>query len=425
MQIPRREFERRRAMAKHATPATRRDRADGASGRQQRTRKGDIGVFVPPGHEGPIDIPFGVEPPGGIGIHAGKGAGVGADASKLDAPWRRSESAAWETPRAKGPGLLAGLRVAEVPRPVLVALVALVVLAVAVGLVLRAQLCAGGVVIPRGKDGVAAGQASGLNAGSGSSAAAPGASGGSAGNGNTRDDATGAGRGGSGGAQEDTPGENGGTSGGTAPVGDGAAGNGQLGSEGGGTASAGIGQVATGSGASATSVPVLVEGGGAAGGTTEEPAGPRIAVHVAGAVARPGVYELPEEARIQDAIDAAGGALPDADVEQLNLAERLADGMKVRVPYVGEQAEVTGGGATLSDTSATGQAPEPATPALVNINTADAALLDTLPGIGPSTAQAIIDERASGGPFTTPEDLMRVSGIGEKKFAKLLGLICV
>lgn len=148
-----------------------------------------------------------------------------------------------------------------------------------------------------------------------------------------------------------------------------------------------------------------------------------IVVDVAGAVASPGVVELKDGARVADALDAAGGLAEDADLTSVNRAARLTDGQRVYVPRVGEQVapvEGDGSGGVAADgaqSTATGQA--------VNINDADLAELDALPGVGPATAQAIIDDREANGPFTAPEDLMRVSGIGEKKFEKLKSSICV
>lgn len=148
-----------------------------------------------------------------------------------------------------------------------------------------------------------------------------------------------------------------------------------------------------------------------------------IVVDVAGAVASPGVVELKDGARVADALGAAGGLAEDADLTSVNRAARLTDGQRVYVPRVGEQvAPVEGDGSAGAagegtQSTVTGQA--------VNINTAGLAELDALPGVGPATAQAIIDDREANGPFTAPEDLMRVSGIGEKKFEKLKSSICV
>lgn len=141
----------------------------------------------------------------------------------------------------------------------------------------------------------------------------------------------------------------------------------------------------------------------------EEPV--TLVVHVDGMVGMPGVYELAEGARVSDAVAAAGGLAEGADTSSLNLAAPLADGEKVHVPAEGEEVTTSSGGASSGD--------------LVNLNNASVEQLDELPGVGEATARAIIEDREANGPFTTPEDLMRVSGIGEKKFAKLEGMICV
>ena len=142
----------------------------------------------------------------------------------------------------------------------------------------------------------------------------------------------------------------------------------------------------------------------------------RLLVHVDGAVNAPGVYELLGGSRVNDAVSAAGGLREDADTTAINLAAAVTDGEKIHVPAVGElmttpPADENGLGASDA--------------ALININTADVAELDELPGVGESTARAIVEDREANGPFATPEDLMRVSGIGEKKFAKLEAMICV
>ena len=146
-------------------------------------------------------------------------------------------------------------------------------------------------------------------------------------------------------------------------------------------------------------------------------------VDVDGAVARPGVYRLKDGARVSQAIDAAGGLTAEADVTGLNRASKVTDGQKIYVPTVGEQqaAAVTGGADSgVSPASGAG-----ASSGLVNINTASAAELQTLSGIGPSMAQSIIDERTKNGAFASVDDLMRVSGIGEKNLAKIKDCICV
>lgn len=146
--------------------------------------------------------------------------------------------------------------------------------------------------------------------------------------------------------------------------------------------------------------------------TDEGAAATKLVVHVDGAVSRPGVYELPAPARGIDAIEAAGGLVEGADTSALNLAAELADGEKVHVPVEGEQPT------PAADGAASEAAP-------VNLNTAGVEELDELPGVGEATARAIIEDREANGPFSAPEDLMRVSGIGEKKFERLAGLVCV
>ncbi len=150
------------------------------------------------------------------------------------------------------------------------------------------------------------------------------------------------------------------------------------------------------------------------------PASPLV-VHVDGAVAVPGVYELPEGSRVNDAIECAGGLAADADTSGINLAATIQDGEKIYVPAEGE--EVSSTGSVSSDLG--GSSSAASSSGLVNINTADATELQLLPGVGEATAAAIIEDREANGPFSSPEDIMRVSGIGEKKFAKMEAMICV
>lgn len=157
-------------------------------------------------------------------------------------------------------------------------------------------------------------------------------------------------------------------------------------------------------------------GANSAGSRPAEPAStttPPVAVHVAGAVSRPGLYRLPTGSRVADALALAGGKLPRADLDRLNLAAKLVDGQKVMVTRRGESLPVETGAAG-SDGAPTGGDPEP-----VDLNAADLAALDSLPGIGPATARAIIEERTRRGGFRSPRDLLRVPGIGEGRFARL------
>lgn len=148
----------------------------------------------------------------------------------------------------------------------------------------------------------------------------------------------------------------------------------------------------------------------------DAPPGPAfVTVDVDGAVLHPDVIQLPEGSRVQDAIEACGGLASDADVSGINRASILQDGQKVLVPRAGEAPQNST--APKNDVATGG--------ALVNINVATLEELEELPGIGEATARAIIDERESSGPYASVEDLMRVSGIGEKKFEKLRDLICV
>lgn len=155
------------------------------------------------------------------------------------------------------------------------------------------------------------------------------------------------------------------------------------------------------------------------GGEAAETEAPVLVVHVDGCVASPGVYELAgPDLRVNDAVEAAGGLLPEADTSQMNLAAGLADGQKVLVPARAEEdaAAAAPGGGAASQTGAG---------SLVNINLATADQLQALSGVGEATARAIVEDREAHGPFSSVEDLMRVSGIGQKKFDKLKGQICV
>ena len=148
-----------------------------------------------------------------------------------------------------------------------------------------------------------------------------------------------------------------------------------------------------------------------------------LAVHVIGAVPRPGLYEFAEGARVQDAIDAAGGLLASANVDSLNLAELLEDGQQLNIPYQEGAAPTEVSDTVVLPSSTQGPTPDPDV-VLVNINTATLEELDTLPGVGPTTAQKIIDYRTNT-PFSTIEDLMKVSGIGPSIFENLKLLIVV
>lgn len=150
-----------------------------------------------------------------------------------------------------------------------------------------------------------------------------------------------------------------------------------------------------------------------------------VIVHVAGAVMEPGVYPVAEGSRVEAAVKAAGGLSPQACPEAVNLARVVADGEQVYVPTV---EEVESGSAPPGAAGAAGGAAGAVgagSASKVNINTADAAGLDALPGVGPATAQRIVADREANGPFTSPEDIMRVSGIGQKKFEQMASMIAV
>ena len=142
-----------------------------------------------------------------------------------------------------------------------------------------------------------------------------------------------------------------------------------------------------------------------------------VAVYVSGAVGAPGVYDLPSDARADDALTAAGGASPDADLERVNLAKRVSDGEHIRVPRRGDPTAPAAPTNRLPPTYAQpgGEtSPQPPQPAgKIDVNSADAARLETLPGIGPARARAIIEHRQANGPFASVDALTEVRGIGE------------
>lgn len=149
-----------------------------------------------------------------------------------------------------------------------------------------------------------------------------------------------------------------------------------------------------------------------------QPAG-EIVVHVAGHVYAPGVYTLAIDGRIVDAIRAAGGAQPIADLNAINLALHLEDGDQIYVPAVGEVVRAATSGRVGVDSD------EEASVFPVDINTASASVLDELPGVGPSTAAAIIAHRDKVGPFSSTTGLLDVPGIGAAKFEAIKDLVTV
>jgi competence protein ComEA len=150
---------------------------------------------------------------------------------------------------------------------------------------------------------------------------------------------------------------------------------------------------------------------GATGGARSSASGATLYIHILGAVAKPGLYLLTDGDRAVDLVAAAGGFTDTADRSGLNLARALVDGEQIVVPNVGE-------------VPAAGTAPGVATAGgKININTADATVLESLPRVGPAMAKRIIDWRTKNGRFSALEDLMSVTGVGEKTFDSLKDLV--
>lgn len=150
-----------------------------------------------------------------------------------------------------------------------------------------------------------------------------------------------------------------------------------------------------------------------------------LVVHVAGAVRHPGVVRCASGSRVGDAVSAAGGLLGNAAGDAVNLARTIADGEMIYIPTLDEVAAgavpptpVDGGGPG-------GAASPGVVDGLIDLNTATADQLQTLPGVGPAISARIVSDREANGPFAAPEDLMRVSGIGQKKFAAVKDLVTV
>ena len=138
-------------------------------------------------------------------------------------------------------------------------------------------------------------------------------------------------------------------------------------------------------------------------------AGTPVVVDVSGAVKRPGVYRLTTEDRVEDALERAGGATRRADLGALNRAAKLEDGRQILVPTRGKSAPTTSAGAAA-----------PVAPSgPVNLNSATLEQLETLDGVGPATAQKIVEYREQHGGFKSVDELDQVSGIGEKRLAAL------
>lgn len=160
----------------------------------------------------------------------------------------------------------------------------------------------------------------------------------------------------------------------------------------------------------------------------EEDQTSEIFIHVSGAVEKPGLYQLSAGARVNDALVVAGGLSAEADRQwfekTVNLAQKLSDGVKLHIPFKGEPSSASfsqetgmvAGEQTLFSQDTQGK---------VNINKASVSQLDSLSGIGPAYAQRIIDYRNNNSPFNSIEDIMKVSGIGQKTFEKIKDQITV
>ena len=218
---------------------------------------------------------------------------------------------------------------------------------------------------------------------------------------------------------------------GTRTVQDGAAGTGAAGTGADGTG-AGIGRSAGAEGSGADGSGAGGNGGVEAGTVQPLDTDGIVYVDIGGAVKQPMLAELPTGSRVEDAIQAAGGLTKKADLSQINRAQVLTDGEKIYIPEKGETGDLSsgagGGGSGSSGSSANGGSGggETGTPGAVgmsggkiNINTADVILLQQLTGVGPVTAQKIVDYREQNGNFSSIEELKNVSGIGEKTFEKM------
>jgi competence protein ComEA len=169
-------------------------------------------------------------------------------------------------------------------------------------------------------------------------------------------------------------------------------------------------------GAGATAGP---DSGASPGATSsaDDAAGATVYVHVVGAVVHPGLFPLRDGDRVVDAVAAAGGFSDTADQTQVNLARFVTDGEQLSVPVIGAVVSAPGAAGGAGGAAAPG--------AKVNLNTADLALLDTLPQVGPAMAKRIVDWRTANGNFTSIEDLKSVTGVGDKTFAELKDLVTV
>lgn len=158
----------------------------------------------------------------------------------------------------------------------------------------------------------------------------------------------------------------------------------------------------------------------------------KIVVYIIGSVQNPGIVELNIDSRVSDAVEASGGLLEDADVSKINLAYKLEDGQKITIPSINDKTDedssyenyISNDPGNMISQNPSSSTSESNTQK-VNINTATQTQLETLPGIGPSTASKIISYRNENGKFKSIEDIKNVSGIGDSKFENIKTNICV
>lgn len=150
-----------------------------------------------------------------------------------------------------------------------------------------------------------------------------------------------------------------------------------------------------------------------------------VIVHITGAIKTPGIVKLPEGARIEDAIDKAGGLTEDADISDVNLAYVLEDGIKIKIPTISEEKNeeiiINSSGEGIVEKEISNNSENK----IININKANETDLQTLPGIGASLAGRIVEYRNSNGKFNEIEDIKNVSGIGDSKYENIKNFICV
>lgn len=145
-----------------------------------------------------------------------------------------------------------------------------------------------------------------------------------------------------------------------------------------------------------------------------------IKIHISGEVLSPGLYDLPQNSRVLDAVELAGGLSSEADENAVNLAEKVYDGEKIIIPSIKEFSQNT---SEINPTQPLSTVGEEVTSELIDINHATNDQLQQLPGIGPALANEIINYRTANGPFYKIEDITKVSGIGPKTFEKFKSMI--